>query len=283
MTPPIRLPSRDGLEQITVWLRIPEGQTLRVRRRDDGSAGLSYPPGTIAERVDLGDGRDPASVEDVRGTRFEADDEYFHVLRPQEDSDLLGYEWPRDNARSARLATDQLLDLVAQSSSLAEAHDPDALLRLFAQQNDCASCHLRDKPERRERIADRLEAPANRKTDGGGLYTIEAVLSDSAPLESHRARDMNEGQPYVSIACSDGARATLIIGPHGVRRHYVCADRSVPYGTFALSEALAHGDSHAMAVCESRAYLEKHMTAEGRAAFATPLSECVVSNRLTEN
>jgi hypothetical protein len=284
LTPPIRLPSRDGLEKITIWLRIPEGQTLRVRRRGDGTAELSYPPGTVADRVDLRDGQDDASVEDVRGIRFETEDEYFRVLRAQDDaSDLFGFEWPRGSVRSARMATDQLLDLVGQSSSLAEAHDPEAVLRLLARQNDCTQCHLQEKPERRGRIADLGEPLPNRKTDGGGLYTVETVLSDSAPIETHRARDMNEGEPYVSIACSDGNRAILTIGPRGIHRHYACADRSVPYATFALREALAHGDPHALAVCESRAYLEKHMTAEGRAVYATPLGECSPSNRWTKN
>jgi hypothetical protein len=283
LTPPIRVPSRDGLEKITVWLRIPEGRTLEIRRREDGAPELFYPPGTIADRVDLRDGQDDDSVEDVRGTRFEVDGEYFHVLRPQDDSDLSGYEWPRDSARSARVATDRMLDLLAHSSSLADTLDPEAGLRLFRRQNECAECHVPNKPERHARLGGREDALPNRKTDASGLYTVEAVLSDSAPLETHRAQDMNEDQPYVSIVCSDGNRAKLAVGPQAVRRQYVCDDRSVPYATFALREALAHGDPHAIAVCASRAYLESHMTAYGRAAYEAPLDECLVSSRLTTN
>jgi hypothetical protein len=271
MTPSIRLPSRDGNERIVVWAFIPPGGRVHVEPRATGRPTLRFPPGTILDRVDLADAREPASVQDVRGTRFEADgDEYFHVLRPFASSILSGFEWRRGNAAAARLVTSDMRARLADAVDSDGDGPSETALDLFERQNDCASCHVHDKPEQRDRGRDR--ALPNRATDANGLYTIATVLTDSAPLETHRARDMNENDPYVSVACLDGSDARFVV--RGARRHFVCFDGGAPYATLDMRRALALGDSRARGVCRSRAYLGDHMDAEGRRVFADAFAEC---------
>jgi hypothetical protein len=280
MTPPIRLPSRDGKERISVRLFVPDEGRIGVVRRG-ARASLVYPPGTIADRVDMRDFRDQGSIQDVRGTRFaEGGEEYFHVLRPLVHGQLDGVEWPRSDVRAWRAATDEML------GRMASTHPPGpaatALLSRFELTNDCAGCHAHDKPERHQRAlagVDGEPAP-NRATDAGGLYAIATVLEDSAPLEQHRPLDMNEGDPYVSVTCDDGAVARLEVTRRGARRHYACADGSVPRARLDLVRALADGDAHAEAVCASRAYLQEHMDVEARAAFAPAFAECSGPERM---
>ena len=280
MTPPVRLPSRDGRERIAVWLRIPDGENLRVERGPAGGVELAYPEGTVADRADMSDGADARSVGDVRGTRFVGEGrELFHVLRRLDDGSprLSGVEWARDDAPAAREATDQMATRVAQMEGLSPdeaARDPE--LRLFRQQNDCASCHQHEKPERAVRDARGTAGGAlpNRATDGAGLYVIATVLADGAPLETHRAREMNVEDPFVSVTCgADGSPPRLVRRAGGARR-YDCDDGRVPYARYDLPAALASGDDHARAVCRSRAYLFEHMDVGGRAAYAGAFSAC---------
>ena len=277
MTPPVRLPSQDGNEYIAIWLRLPEAGLLRIERREGSEPTLSYPPGTVADRVDMRDARIPSSVTDVRGTRFEGGQEYFHVLRsvtPPGDHRatpfLSGVEWKRGDALAERSATDRMLTSMATVRGL-EDPGSDPMLRQFERRNDCASCHVHDKPEQRGPRGDALLP--NRGTDADGLYAVVSVLRDEAPLETHRARDMNEGDPFVRVTCDDGAAGTIVPGRRG-RRHFSCADGSVPRGRLDLPAALAAGDAHAKAVCASRAYLAAHMDDDGRSAFARVLTEC---------
>lgn len=276
MVPPIRLPSRDGRERIEVWLRIPDGGVIRVLRTAEGRPTLSYPPGTIADRLDLSDARDRGSVQDVRGTRFAIGGERFHVLRRLEAQGLQGLEWPRDGDDAGRVATETMVKRLGAAS--AGAGDParDATLSLFAAQNDCAFCHEHGKKERQGmRAADGDDGPPpNRGTDASGLYTVASVLADDAPIETHRARDMNEGDPYVSATCADGESAVFRVDRRGARRRFACDDGSLPRARVDLPRALSDGDAHARGVCDSRAYLWRHMEADGRQAFAAAFEEC---------
>jgi hypothetical protein len=267
MTPPIRAPSRDGVERIVVWLRIPGGASLGVQRRADGSFTLTYPAGTIADRVDLRDGDDATSVSDVRGTRFDRDGEYFHVLRPERGG-LDGLEWPRDDERAGRQATARMVE------RLADAGVPEDGLLVFEEQNDCAVCHVHDKAEHRTAADDGLP---NRATDARGLYVPAAVLTDAAPLERHRARDMNEGDRFIHVTCQ-GDRPARFVTRRGTR-HFACDGPGLPYARYDLVAALAAGDAHARAVCASRRYLYGHMDDAGRAAFAPAFDECGLSVR----
>jgi hypothetical protein len=271
MTPPIRLPSRDGRERITVWLRVPEGENIALVWRD-GRPRLTYPPGTVADRVDLRDGQDPGSVEDVRGTQFTSGGEYFHVLRPLGLGDLAGVEWARGDRAAARAATDRMLAHIARFSRHTFQFEVEQ--QVFERHNDCAICH---EPGKEERVSSRqigADGLPNRGTDAAGLYTVASVLADSAPLERHRAHDMNEGDPYISVLCSDQRPAVFRISREGQVRHYACEDQSIPRARFDLVRALSDGDTHAIAVCASRAYLWRHMAEDGHRAFASVFGEC---------
>jgi hypothetical protein len=130
--------------------------------------------------------------------------------------------------------------------------------------------HQHDKSEQREPEDD--DWRPNRATDADGLYTVASVLSDGAPLEFHRARDMNEGAPFVRVTCLDGSDATLTT--RRSHRFFACEDGSVPYATLDLVRALDAGDPHARAVCDSRRYLGRHMSSEGRSKWRDAFAEC---------
>jgi hypothetical protein len=272
LTPPIRLPSQDGDERIDVWIRIPDGAHIRVLPGEGGRTTIELPTGTIVDRADLSDGRDPGSVQDVRGTRVgQGGQEYFHVLRPAGAAGLAGFEWRRDDPTALQEVTKAMLARLASGlGPRGREADPNAASRRFERQNQCASCHPHDKPERR--FGPRGDAMPNRATDASGFYTMASVMADSAPLETHRARDMNEGDPFVKVSCLDGSDATVVV--RGVRRHFACDDGGVPYGSLDMRRALDHGDGRALAVCASRRYLARHMTAEARTPFARVLAEC---------
>ncbi|HVY44352.1 MAG TPA: hypothetical protein VHB21_00675, partial [Minicystis sp.] len=59
MVPTLRLPTRvDGRSRIEVWLRVPEGAKLGARAVEGQKrTTLVYPPGTIADRIELVDDR----------------------------------------------------------------------------------------------------------------------------------------------------------------------------------------------------------------------------------
>lgn len=267
MTPPIRLPSRDGRESIEVWLSIPEGATLGVAHPESGAPTLVYPAGTRADRVDLRDGSDATSVTDVRGTSFvDGGRELFHVLRPEGapgGARLAGFEWPRADTRASAAATSAMADRLAGAGVSGDEVD------LFAELDDCAGCHVHDRAPLTLRSP---EGVPNRGTDSGGFFVVQSVLADDAPLERHRALDTNTGDPFVHVTCPGGGAAKL--ESRGGTRHFACEGRSVPRGHYDLGAALAAGDAHAAAVCESRRYLAEHMNDAARAAFASAIREC---------
>jgi hypothetical protein len=258
MVTPLEPPtSADGRDRITVWLKIPDGGRIGLAR------SLRYPPGTIADRVEyLGD-----EIVDVRGTRFVeagADGaELFHVLRRRGPA-LAGYEWRRGDADLARRATELALPLVDESER-----------ETFRRNNDCESCHQPDLPPATRGRA----ARPRRATDSNGLYQMLAVLSDSAPLDQHRAHEVNVERPFVRVECPLGASPWLKDGGGG-RRHYVCAGGGVPIGHVDVERARLDGDARALAVCRSRRYLMEHMDAAARAAFEPVFRACGVDSSL---
>lgn len=67
------------------------------------------------------------------------------------------------------------------------------------------------------------------------------------------ARDVNVGSPFVTITTDrDGRRV----------------------GHFDMKKALSAGDTHARAVCDSRAFLRQHMTPQARDRFRAAFEEC---------
>ncbi|HKE18202.1 MAG TPA: hypothetical protein VKB80_25165 [Kofleriaceae bacterium] len=262
MVPPVRPPSSgDGSDEIRVYLRLPESARIAVVA-GAGGPSMVFPPGTVADRVELVGGR----VVDVRGTRFgEGGEETFHVYRRAGES-LAGTEWPRSDPRLAALATAQLAKELRAAGSSADR------VRRFERLADCVPCHEPDQPQASRPRSGR----PNRRTDASGLVVPLATLADAAPIELHRPRDMNADDRFITTTCA-GAPAELRGGPRGARR-YVCADGSLPISRLDVTAALAAGDPHAARVCASRRTLFAHLDAGGRRAFASAFRACGIAD-----
>jgi hypothetical protein len=248
MVTPLAPPtSADGRDRIAVWLALPAGESI-------AGPELRYPAGTVADRVESFGGQ----VVDVRGTRFLAGGvELFHVLRRNGDA-LTGYEWRRGDAERERRAAERSAALVAAPAR-----------ERFRQLNDCAGCHRHDRPP-----ASRVDtAGPRRATDASGLYQVLAVLSDAAPIDHHRPREVNVDSPYLRVECPDGS-APELHDDGGGARHYACPDGGVPIGHVDIERARGDSDPRALAVCRSRRYLSDHMTREARAAFGPAFAAC---------
>ena len=62
---PIHLPSADpDIDQVEIWIQIPQGQ--RIDLAADGSATLSFPPGTVLDRVEFAGAGPARQVVDER-------------------------------------------------------------------------------------------------------------------------------------------------------------------------------------------------------------------------
>lgn len=261
---PMRVPTNsEQTDHIQVWIRIPANALIGTRRLADGRLSLRMPPGTVADRVESVGG----AVVDVRGTRFEADGgELFHVLRAARSNSgsLEGVEWMRGDRDGEIAAAARLADLVRTT-------DGPRAARVFGEFMDCQSCHAADRPESRQVRTDDLP---NRGTDGSGLYQVLAVLSDDAPLEFNRPRDLNVDDPKVRIACADG-RSPAVVREAGGAVRAGCADGSVPRGRLALADTLRAGSQRAAAICRARVYLAAHLDELGRHEFEAALRECL--------
>jgi len=269
----------NGDDHLTVWLHVPDGGRIGVARAD-GRATLVYPAGTIADRVEM---REPAGVDgehafrviDVRGTRIAEDGEYFHCLQPSaaEEPPLVGFEWRRGDDDAERRATDGIAELVRARLTGADDEARRSAAERFRRLNRCASCHDHDRPER-TRVS---EGGPRRATDRAGFYVVLGVLGDAAPLETHRPRDLNAGDPYVTVSCGASA-ARLDAGASGAATGaaYTCPDGRVPVARFDVARALAAGQRHAVEVCRSRRYLYEHMDGAARDAFAPAFEACAL-------
>ncbi len=153
-------------------------------------------------------------------------------------------------------------------SAQSEAQRAPVLDRL-ARLNRCAPCHDHDRAERTLTT----EGGPRRATDRAGFYLMMSVLTDRAPLETHRPRELNVGDPFVTVEC-DGAPARL--ESDGGPAAWACADERVPVARYDLARALAAGQPHAAAVCRSRRYLFEHMDDAARLAFAPAFAACAV-------
>jgi hypothetical protein len=287
MTPPVRLPS-DGAarDKIEVWLRIPDGARIRAKKLPDGRATIAFPPGTIADRVESwGYAKSPAnpaawqySVTDVRGTRIDADGkEMFHVFvptGPEPRARLIGWEWTRGDRMQERAATSFLISHLETMRTIQDRGLPQTaderrkLIEDYRRNNNCAKCHAHDKPVQVTRMRG-----IHRATDANGFYVPLSVLMDTVPLEKHRVRDMNVGDPFLTITCPKGDGPVLAEGADGAR-DYRCLEGGAPSGTLDVQRALAANDARTVALCKARAYLREHMDDEGRALFADAFAAC---------
>jgi hypothetical protein len=287
MVPPVRLPS-DGTarDEIEVWLRVPEGARIRGKKLPDGRATIEFPPGTIADRVESwgyarsDDGAGwKYSVTDVRGTRIDAKtgQEMFHVFvptGPEPLARLVGWEWPRGDRLQERAATSFLISHLETLRTIQDrglpqsADERRALIENYRRNNNCAKCHAHDKPAQVNR-----PRGIHRATDASGFYVPLSVLMDTVPLEKHRARDMNVGDPFMTFACPNGDGPVLAEGAGGAR-DFRCLEGGAPAGTLDVRKALAANDARTVAMCKSRAYLHARMDDAGRALFADAFSAC---------
>jgi hypothetical protein len=255
MTSAIEPPaSADGAQRITVWLRVPRGGAIDARRVGDRWV-LAYPPGTVADRVELRVGGARAEPIDVRGTELLGDGEKFHALHEDQHGALEGFAWLRGDASAQDRA------IASLAKTVARAKTGDA--RFFCQTGDCARCHVHDKPER----LDGAGGLPPLATDDAGFYRITTVLEDRAPLTESRDRDVNLESPWTSVTCASGP--PVVTGK--IAR---CPRGDVPVARWDMRAALAADDPHAQGVCASREWLRARMTERARAAFASALEEC---------
>jgi len=266
MVPPLRLPGRaaTGLET-SVWLRLPSGSVLRV----SGEHRLiAYPAGAEAVRVETF--RDAnARVADARGINFLAENQQqFYVLKPSlrgSGNALHGFAWARDDAAAQAQAT-RLIGDFARGNGTGPA--ADAAATRAAAQNACVRCHVKARPEAR-RVGEFAEVA--RGTDADGLFQIQTVLTDHAPIENYAPREQNAGDPNVTVRCGElpaRERATAL-GPV-----FECADGQVPIGYFDVAQALKSGDSRARGLCRARRYLFEHLEHDTRRLFGAAFSAC---------
>ena len=276
MVPPIRLPTNlDRSDIITVWLKIPAGGKLRLRRSND-PASLLYPPSTVADRVELIGSR----VVDVRGTKFESDGkELFHVYRGYKSRDkrkkapLKGFEWRRGDVEAQQWADGRLEQFLLTTIMPGMTRPLNQVARARLKNfNQCARCHIYDKPTTLRPSSAKVKLP-RRPTDGHGLYAILSVLSDSAPLAVHRPIDLNVDDPYVSVSCGDEP-ARLIENKEV--RHFVCDNGLVPVGRRDIVRGLQEKDEYTIRVCQSRRYLYEHFDEALRQVYAAIFAQCGV-------
>ena len=263
LVPAIRPPTRTaGPDGVRVWMRLPDGVRFTTQwLRDQARYTVASPAQTVAVRLESIDG----VLADVRGTRFEPGGiERFFVLRPG-DGGLVGVEWRRGDSAEQRDATSALVALVRR-----DARGPagDRAAARIASQNDCANCHAHARPA--NNIGGEYGL-VNGQTDASGLFQIERVLEDHAPLESYGAHDPNVGDPHVVVTCGDAP--ALVDGEAGAERAR-CAAGRVPIAHLDIARAIAAGDPHAHRVCDSRRAIFDRLDDEGRKAFAAAFAAC---------
>ncbi len=219
----------------------------------------------------LGVGGKPAYIDDVRGTRWDAQGrEYFHVYLPHDEraaSGLIGVEWARTDPDEERAATDWLVAWGQAHGSpggaLMSGDDEDR----FRSLNHCQSCHVNDKAEATSDDDDMPPWP----TDGRGLYAPLAVLSAHAVLSSSPSfDDPNAGDPFMKARCPKGA--ALLQGSAG--SHWYTCGTGLPTGERDLAGAMRASDAYAARTCRSRHYLIERMDDAARARHEPLLAPC---------
>ena len=273
MVPPVRLPSSSAtLDDVTVWLAIPEGGVITTRVEDDGRVLLDFPPGTRSDRVESYGKPDARVVVDVRGTRIdEQGKQWMHTLRRAakgSDTRLFGYAWPREDSEAHTRATRELLAELAQRPPGKHMKEQRRAryLASIERKNNCIKCHTYGRPTNAREGQHGL---VNRGTDASGFFTPQTVLLDEIVLERYGKLDPNLDNDAVSLACPDGKTLTLVERNDRLRAE--CPDRAVPVGRVDLH---ALNPDRSAAVCRARRYLYEHLDAEGRQIFASAIQAC---------
>lgn len=273
MVPPVRLPSSaPDVDDVVVWLRIPDGGVIETRELGvDGRLSLVFPPGTTADRVEQRGRGAKRAVVDVRGTTVgEGGEQWMHTLRRARGDRLFGFEWPRSLPEAHAEATARLLAELPRYRPAATM-EPAARERYLAsieRKNQCTRCHTYDRPDNTRANEHGL---VNRGTDGSGFFTPQTVLLDEIVLEGYGGVDRNLDDPWITVRCPDGAPVQH--QERGARVRATCED-GLPLARLDLRAALAAGDERAQQTCRARRYLHAHLDARGRERFASALSAC---------
>ena len=266
----VHLPSSDHqLDQVEIWAKLPEGATIEAAGQAPGApAALTFPPGSILDRVEYSGRGAQRFVVDVRGTRIADDGEqHFHVYRRGERG-LFGFQWARSDTAAHARATAALQDRLAKLPEIARLDDArrDAFLGSVAGKNACAECHALARPTNATQGEHGL---VNRGTDASGFFTPWTVFENAVPLERYGGHDRSETDRYTTVRCPAGAEPTT--GADGRAR---CEGGAVPIGEYDLPRALADGDPRALGICAARTYLGRHLSTDLRHRFATALRQC---------
>ncbi len=223
--------NRDATE---VWVTLPPGGELATEVLAGGRLGLSFPPGTSADRVEWrGDG-DARRIVDVRGTTLEADGPRSHhvwvPVRRDPDASLVGVSWPAGDLVAADEALDALVAAVAPHRP-----EPAAWEQQYRSKHGCDACHTLDRPDN---LAAGDHGLVNRGTDGQGWFTPSTVLAPDVPVETYGAWRGDDLDPYI-----------------------VRDDGPVPRVHLDVARGLAAADPHTLAHCRSVAWVVDHLRA----------------------
>lgn len=269
LVPPAHLPSSSpDLDQVEVWVWLPEAAILGLFEDPAGRLTLELPPGTRADRVEWHGAGDDRRIVDIRGTRIEPDGaQTFYVYRPTApvtDAPLFGLEWRRDDPDAQRGATEHLVSKLAALPPLVDMAERrrQEILEGVRGRNQCAGCHGLSRPENE---TPRQHGLVDRGTDRSGFYTPQTVLWDEVPLEAYGSYDRSWDDPAIEVRCA-GATAT-----EPGRR---CPDGSIARGRLRWDATEPNARAWLASVCESRAWVAAHVSDSDRGVLASALSPC---------
>ena len=273
LVPPVRLPSTSAtLDDVAIWLRLPDDGVIATQVADDSRVLLEFPPGTVIDRVESRGPADDRVVIDVRGTRIAADGaQWLHTYRRAgkgRDRSLFGYEWPRDDTKAHERATARLLDELGERppGAAMSTKKRERYLASIERKNQCTSCHGYARPTNTREGEHGL---VNRGTDASGFFTPLTVLTKTVVLERYGKLDPNLDDPAIEIACPDDAQPSMVERHDRLRAE--CPARAVPLATVDLREV--EGERLA-GLCRARRYLHDHLDAEGKQLFGPAIAAC---------
>lgn len=269
LVPPVHLPSSsDQLDQVEIWVKVPEGASIEVHDDERGRPTLEFPPGTIADRVEYAGLGAERTIVDIRGTTIDEDgSQTFHVYRPTATDPgvpLFGLRWAREDGEAHGAATERLVAKVGALPPLVNMAEPrrSRILDGVRARNGCAGCHRISRPENTRSGEHGI---VNRSTDRSGFFTPHTVLWDEMPLESYGRFDRSWSDPAVEVRCGDEVVS---------RDDRACPDGSLPQGRIRWDASDPASRTHLDAVCESRAWIVAHLTDQGRADLAPIMTPC---------
>jgi hypothetical protein len=273
MVPPVHLPSSSNdVDQVRVWIRVPDGGSISARKDESGRILLRFPPGTIADRVEFAGEGDGSFVADVRGaTILEDGGQKHHTYRPvarRPGAELIGVRWRAGDEPIHHKATDRLIERI-RGTSPANTLAPDRLEELLTsvrKKNECLPCHDAARPDNQRPNQHGL---VNRGTDDSGFFTPSTILAEAIPLEQYGQFDRSLSDAALVIQCGGQPvdPATL--------QHRRCPDGTVAFGVWDAKRAQQLDSGRFEAICESRRYLYERLDEAGKALVVDILRPCL--------